>query len=54
MVTIDSEPLKLLKSEVCSTKVEDEPRELDKDLAKPFVSDPLRPSDPDRDLSSAM
>jgi len=50
VVAIDSEPLKLLNSETCSTKPEDEPREPDRDLAKPFVSEALRPSDPDRDL----
>ncbi len=51
---MDSAPLKLLNSEICSTKPEDEPREPDRDLAKPFVSEPVRPSDPDRDLCREM
>jgi hypothetical protein len=54
VVAIDSEPLKLRNSEVCSTKVEDVPREPDRDLAKPLVSEPVRPSEPARDLSREM
>ncbi len=45
-VAIDSEPLKPLNSEVWSINAEDELREPDRDLAKPLISEPVRPSEP--------
>jgi hypothetical protein len=50
---MESEPLSVLNKDMCSTNVEDEPRRLDMDLAKPLVSEPVNPREPARDLIRA-
>ena len=49
-----SEPVKDLKNEVFSTRLEDEPREADKALARPLVSEPAKVSDPESDLNNEL
>lgn len=53
-VDIESEPVRVLNIETCSTKTDDEPSEADRDLARPLISEDVRLSEPARDLSTAM
>ncbi|TMI35962.1 hypothetical protein E6H25_04055 [Candidatus Bathyarchaeota archaeon] len=50
----DSEPDRDLKSELFSTRLEIEDRELVRDLARPLVSEPVSDREPDRDLNSEI
>jgi hypothetical protein len=49
-----SDPVSVLKNEVCSTRVEERPSEPDRLLAKPLTSEPTRDNEPVRVLDSEM
>ncbi len=49
-----SDPVSVLKNEVCSTRVEDRPNEPDRLLAKPLTSEPARDNEPVRVLDTEM
>ena len=52
VVEMESEPVRVLNRERCSVDVEVRPIELDRDFAKPVVSEPVRPIEPARDRNS--
>jgi len=49
-----SDPVSVLKNEVCSTRVEDRPKEPDRFLVKPLTSELARDNEPVRVLDSEM
>jgi len=50
---MESELLRVLNKDTCSTNVEEEPRRPDMDLAKPLVSEPVKLREPATDLIRA-
>jgi hypothetical protein len=48
----DSEPVKALKIEECSTRTEDKPTEPDRLLARPLISEPTMEREPVNALNS--
>jgi hypothetical protein len=49
-----SDPVSVLKNEICSTRVEERPSEPDRLLAKPLTSEPAVDNEPVRVLDSEM
>ena len=50
VVVMESETLRPLNIEMCSTNADDKPMDPDRDLARPLVSEAVRAREPARDL----